>query len=73
MTQESGHRPSSQDSTMTAQRYSKLREIFLKVSELPTSEQTIVLNSDCKEDSELKKQVNELLAIDKAISDHEKC
>lgn len=73
MIQESDDIPSSQDSTMTPQRYAKLREIFLKVLDMSISEQSIMLERVCKEDSELLNQVKELLAIDKAISDHEKC
>lgn len=72
-TQKSGDRHSIQKNEITRQSYVKLREIFLKVLNLPTSEQSIMLERVCKEDSELLNQVKELLAMDNIISDHEKC
>ena len=67
MTQDFGERPNLQNNSITPRQYLKLREIFLKVLDLPISEQAIALDRVCKGDSELRSQVHELLAIDRVL------
>ena len=54
---------------MTQQRYTMLREVFLSVLDLAPLEQVKVLERDCKDDPELRDQVEELLAIDRLVRD----
>ena len=54
---------------MTQQRYAKLREVCVRVLDLALLEQVKVLERDCKDDPELRDQVEELLAIDRVLRD----
>ena len=53
---------------ITPQRYATLRELFLKVLDRSHIEQQKILARDAREDSELRDQVEQLVAIDRAFT-----
>src|SRR5262245_46346264 len=52
---------------MTSERWHRIDEIFARVAELPPQERAPFLDAECKGDTELRREVESLLAFDGGV------
>jgi len=55
---------------LTPERWAQIEEVFHRAAESDPKRRTAVLELACGNDTELRQQVEELLALDKSASDY---